>query len=99
VAFAPVAEGRGGCSGDVLDVVGDGHGAAGAEDLVQAFHEVRLLGRSSSLNSSLGEFVRSDVLEVDRTPGHLGNDLDLLARGQGLRTGEEVPLADVAAVG
>jgi hypothetical protein len=28
--------------------------------------------------------VRSDVLEVDRTPGHLGDDLDLLARGQGL---------------
>ena len=74
------------------NVVGDESGAAGAERLVQAFDEVHLLGRSSSLNGSLGELVQSDVLEADRAPGHLGDDLDLLARGQGLRSGEEVPL-------
>lgn len=38
------------------------------------------------------------VLEVDRTAGHLGDGSDLLARGQGLRTGEEVSLACVAVV-
>jgi hypothetical protein len=43
----------------------------GAEDLVEAFHEPRLLGRRSPLNGSLGEFVRGDVLEADRTAGHL----------------------------
>src|SRR5579872_4021728 len=99
VAFAPVAEGDGGCSGDVLDVVGDIHGTAGAEDLVQASEEVTLLGRGSLLNGGLGEFVRGDVLEVDRAAGHLGDGRDLLARGQGLRAGEEVPLACVAVVG
>jgi hypothetical protein len=60
---------------------------------------VRLLGRNSALNSSLGKLVRSDVLEVDRTPGYLGDDLDLLARGQRLRTGEEVPLSHVTFFG
>src|SRR5262249_25063342 len=59
VAFAPVTVGSGGDSGDVLDVVGDESTAAGADQLVQAFHYVRQLGRSSSLNSSLGELMRS----------------------------------------
>ncbi|MFJ9844332.1 hypothetical protein ACIRYZ_28525 [Kitasatospora sp. NPDC101155] len=62
MALAPVAEGPGGGSGDVLDVVGDESGAAGAEKLVQALDEVRLRGRSPSLNGSLGELVGSDVL-------------------------------------
>jgi hypothetical protein len=44
------------------------------------------------LNGGLGEFVRGDVLELDRAPGHLGDGRDLLARGQGLRAGEQVPL-------
>jgi hypothetical protein len=77
VALAPAGRSRG-YSGDVLDVVGDVHGAAGAKGLVQALHEACLLGRGSPLDSSLGEFVRSDVLEVDRTPGYLGEDLDVL---------------------
>jgi hypothetical protein len=99
VAFAPVAEGRGGGSGDVLDVIGDVDGAAGAEDLVQPFHELCLPGRGSSPDGGLGEFVRGDVLEVDRASGHLGDGRDLFARGQRLRAGEEVPLACVAVVG
>ena len=99
VAFAPVAEGRRGCSGDVLDVVGDVHGAASAEDLVEAFHELRLLGRGSPLNASLGEFVRGHVLEVDPASGHLGDGRDLLARGQGLRAGKEVPSSSAISPG
>jgi hypothetical protein len=81
-----------GCSGDVLDVVGDVDRAAGAEDLVEAFEELRLLGRGSLLNGSLGKLVRSHVLEVDPAAGHPGDGRVLLARGQGLRSGEQVPL-------
>ena len=99
MALGPVAEGRGGCSGDVLNVVGDVHRTAGAEDLVEAFHEVRLLRRGPLLDGSLGEFVRGHVLEVDPAAGHLGDGRDLLARGQGLRAGEQVPLACVAVAG
>jgi len=43
--------------------------------------------------------MRSGVLEVDRTPAHLGDDFDLLARGQSLRTGEELALPDVTVLG
>jgi hypothetical protein len=43
--------------------------------------------------------VRGHVLEVDGAAGHLGDGRDLLARGQGLRAGEEVPLACVAVAG
>jgi hypothetical protein len=94
-----LAEGPRGYSGDVLDVVGNESGLARAEQLVQVFHGVRELGRGSSPNSSPGELMWSGVLEVDRTPAHPGDDLDLLARGQGLRTGEKVALPDVTVLG
>lgn len=42
--------------------------------------------------------MRGDVLEADRTAGHLGDRRDLLTRGQGLRAGEQVSLACVTVV-
>ena len=67
MTLGPITEGRGCYSGDVLDVIGDVHGAAGAKDFVQAFDEMCLLGRGPLLNGSLGEFVRGHVLEVHVT--------------------------------
>jgi hypothetical protein len=46
-----------------------------------------------------GRIRAGHVLEVDRAAGHLGDDLDLLAGGQRLRAGQEIPLAGVAVVG
>ncbi len=42
---------------------------------------------------------RALTRELDRAPGHLGDGRDLLARGQGLRAGEEVPVAEAQGVG
>jgi hypothetical protein len=45
----------------MFSVVGDVYLGAGAEDLVQELHLVRLLGRSSARDGQLSEFVRGDV--------------------------------------